>query len=149
MNVTLQHWQNRRYAPTPRTFSQQPQVAGGTVSARLQSLAGLLDRCQFFQVASPASGRWTAVGIQATVTPRNQGYVLISTTTPPAGTFVLAGWAADAVANGGPGGTFGRQYSVAPRFTVTDSQLRVAALRPRAALPSPRQPVRWAAVAGR
>jgi hypothetical protein len=147
--VTLQPWRNKRFAPTPLTFTQQPRVSGGTLAAKLRGLAGLQYRYQLYQVASPASGQWTAVGGAVTVTAGNQGYVQISTTAPAAGnTYVLAVWAADTVANGGPAVPFGGQYDVSPRFTVTASQLRAALPRRRTAdLPAARQPVRWAALA--
>jgi hypothetical protein len=110
-------------------------------------LAGKQYRWQLFQVPSPSSGSWTAVGTATTVTAGNGGIVSISNAAPAAGRYALVVWAADVPANAAPSMTaaalqFGGQYAVSPRFTVTASQLRVAAPRLRVAgLPAARQPL--------
>lgn len=128
VSVTFNPWQNKRFAPTPLKFTQQPTVSGNNVSFQLQGLAGKQYRYQLFQVA--ATGPWTAVGTPVTVTAGRQGVVSPSTSplaAPAAGSYVLVVWAADTVANGGPAVAFGGQYAVSPRFAVTAPKPRVLA----------------------
>jgi hypothetical protein len=149
VSVTFKPWPNPRFAPNPLAFAATglPQVKQGALSASLQGLAGKQYRWQLFQVPSPSSGSWTAVGTATTVTAGNGGIVSISNAAPAAGRYALVVWAADVPANAAPSMTaaalqFGGQYAVSPRFTVTASQLRVAAPRLRVAgLPAARQPL--------
>lgn len=154
VNVTFQPWQSTRYAPTPLVFQpgKQPSVSQNKLTATLQGLVNKTYRWQLYQVAKTASAAWTAVGQPTSVPSGNLGRVLISAAAPSAGTYVLVAWAADITKNDSPTATaaaiqFGGQYAVSPRFTVTASQLRVAATPGRVAgLSAARQPVRWAAV---
>ena len=150
VSVTFKPWPNPRFAPTPLAFGPTglPQVRQGVLSASLQGLAGKLYRWQLFQVPSPASGSWTAVGSPTAVTAGNGGIVSISAAAPAAGRYALVVWAADVIANSSPSMTaaamqFGGQYAVWPWVTVTASQLRAAPPRLRiAGLPAARQPLR-------
>jgi hypothetical protein len=150
VSVTFKPWPNPRFAPNPLAFGATglPQVKQGALSASLQGLAGKQYRWQLFQVPSPSSGSWTAVGTATTVTAGNGGIVSISATAPTAGRYALVVWAADVIANASPSMTaaamqFGGQYAVSPRFTVPASQLRVATPRLRVAgMPAVRQPLR-------
>jgi len=150
VSVTFKPWPNPRFAPTPLAFGATglPRVNQGVLSASLQGLAGKLYRWQLFQVPSPSSGSWTAVGTPTAVTAGNGGIVSISAAAPAAGRYALVVWAADVIANASPSMTsaamqFGGQYAVSPRFTVTASQLRATAPRLRiAGLPAARQPLR-------
>jgi hypothetical protein len=128
VSVTFNQWQNKRFAPTPLVFTQQPVVSGGNVSFKLQGLAGKQYRYQLYQVA--AAGQWTPVGTPVTVTAGRQGVVSPSTgplAAPPADKYVLVVWAADTIANGGPAVPFGGQYSASKQFTVKTSTTRLAA----------------------
>lgn len=150
VNVTFKPWPNPRFAPNPLVFGATglPRVSQGVLSASLQGLASKQYRWQLFQVPSPSSGSWTAVGTATTVTAGNGGIVSISATAPTAGRYALVVWAADVIANASPSMTaaamqFGGQYAVSPRFTVPASQLRVATPRLRVAgMPAVRQPLR-------
>ena len=128
VSVTFNQWQNKRFAPTPLVFTQQPVVSGGNVSFKLQGLAGKQYRYQLYQVA--AAGQWTPVGTPVTVTAGRQGVVSPSTgplAKPAPGKYVLVVWAADTVANGGPAVPFGGQYSASKQFTVQAPTTRLAA----------------------
>jgi hypothetical protein len=149
VNVTFNRW-NSKFAPNPLVFGATglPQVTQGNLVASLQGLAGRQYRWQLFQVPSPSSGPWTAVGTATTVTADTKGNIKISTPAPAAGNYALAVWAADVPANASSSMTaaamqFGGQYAVSPRFRVTASQLRTAPARLRVATLQPAHQPLW------